>query len=147
MQNLEEDGDLARMLAEQEAFLASKETPAAKVVRRQEEGSSDSGTCGGIDELNTHELEAGNILSMGCAGGLDQTQEGKSTLNDDLLSPIPPHHHHHAAAPPSHPQQQQPAPVAAAEPALPVLIGSVVEKTGEGMRREGGREGGREGRR
>lgn len=44
MQNLEEDADLARMLAEQEAFLMSKEAPAAKVVRRQEEGNSDSGT-------------------------------------------------------------------------------------------------------
>ena len=36
MQHLEEDGELARMLAEQEAFLASREAPAAKVVRRQE---------------------------------------------------------------------------------------------------------------
>lgn len=41
MQHLEEDGELARMLAEQEAFLASQEAPAAKVVRRQE---GDNGT-------------------------------------------------------------------------------------------------------
>jgi len=43
MQHLEEDGELARMLAEQEAFLASQEAPAAKVVRRQE---GDNGTYG-----------------------------------------------------------------------------------------------------
>lgn len=41
MQTLEEDGELARLLAEQEAFLRSTEKPAAKVVRRQEEGADD----------------------------------------------------------------------------------------------------------
>jgi len=139
MQNLEEDGELARMLAEQDAFLASNETPAAKVVRRQEEGS-DNGKCGRKAELHRLDLKAGEVVLMGCAERLDQTRR----LFRGLTSPPHPPHHHAgatAAAAPSAPQQQpQQAPVAA-EPALPTLIGSVVEKTGQGMirRRKGGR--------
>ena len=71
MQNLEEDGELARMLAEQEAFLASKETPAAKVVRWQEEGS-DNGKCGRKAELHILELGGGDFVLMGLAEGLGQ---------------------------------------------------------------------------